>query len=55
MTPKLKNWLKTQPQQFIDDVVNNEVLGDENFTLDKLRELDSYFNPEIHIPEDKND
>lgn len=44
--PRFLKWLATQPEEFVNDVVNNKKLGDELFTVDKLRELDAKFNPE---------
>lgn len=39
-------WLETQPKEFVDEIFNNRLLGDGQFTIEKLRELDDYFNPE---------
>lgn len=46
----LARWLKTQPKEFVDNVNNNELYGDGQFTLESLIELDNKFNPE-----DEND
>jgi len=46
----LARWLKTQPKEFVDDVNNNEILGDGYFSLEDLIELDRKYNPE-----DEND
>lgn len=42
----LAKWLKTQPKEFVDDVNNNELLGNGQFTIESLIELDNKFNPE---------
>lgn len=46
MQKKLIDWLKTQPKEFVDEVVNKDVLGDGYMTLEKLRELDDKYIPE---------
>ncbi len=42
----LYKWLATQPKEFVENVLNNEMLGDGYFDVDKLRELDEMYNPE---------
>jgi len=42
----LYKWLLTQPEEFVRDVSNNDMLGDGYMTIDKLRELDEIHNPE---------
>lgn len=44
---RLAEWLKTQEKEFQDEVNNNmDMLGDGQFTVEKLRELDNKYNPE---------
>lgn len=50
MQRKLIEWLKQQPKEFVNEIVNNEILGDGNFTIESLAELD-----EKYSPEDEND
>lgn len=50
MQRKLIEWLKQQPKEFVNEIVNNEILGDGNFTIESLAELDEKYNPE-----DEND
>lgn len=42
----LDKWLATQPKEFVDDINNNEILGDGYFTINDLIELDNKYNPE---------
>lgn len=42
----LYKWLKTQPKEFADNVGNNELYGNGQFTIEELAELDSKYNPE---------
>lgn len=55
--PKFLEWLTKQPKEFVEDVLDNKVLGDGQFTLDRLRELDQMFNPDegVDYPEDENE
>lgn len=41
----LSRWLATQPKEFVDDVNNNELYGDGQFSIEKLCELDEKYNP----------
>lgn len=41
----LFKWLRTQDKEFVDDVNKNELRGDGQFSMKKLRELDEKFNP----------
>ena len=51
MKKALLDWLKEQPKQFSDAVFESpDLLGDGQFSVEKLRELDDKFNPE-----DQND
>lgn len=54
---RFKLWLEKQPKEFVEDVLDNKVLGDGQFTLDRLRELDQMFNPDegVDYPEDENE
>lgn len=45
----LYKWLQKQPKEFIANVSDNDLLGNGQFTIDDLIELDSIFNN----PEDK--
>lgn len=42
---ELEEWLKTQPQEFIEEVISYEdELGNGLMTIDELRELDDKYN-----------
>ena len=46
MKPKFYEWLRQQPKEFVNDVNNNEMLGNGAFQIDDLIELDRIYNPE---------
>ena len=42
----LYRWLQTQPEEFVKNVLDNGDVRHGILTIDQLRELDEYFNPE---------
>ena len=42
----LFKWLQTQPIEFVDNVNKNELLGNGEFSIQSLIELDELYNPE---------
>lgn len=51
MKPKFYDWLRQQPKEFVNDVNNNEMLGNGTFQINDLIALDQLYNPE----DDDND
>ena len=54
MKKKLVEWLRTQDKEFVNFVVNDDMLGNGQFSVEDLIALDLKYNPE-DLKDDRSD